>query len=67
MHICSSSSSKCGNRLKVMLLLGYALREFFSKANTFSWFLLEEKVGIIPVICMFICKIKINLLICLMN
>ena len=44
MHFCSSSSFKCGNILKVMLLLGYDLRELFSKINTFSWFLLEEKV-----------------------
>ena len=50
MHFCSSSNSKCGNKLKVILFLGYALREFFSKVNTFSWFLLEEKVGIIPII-----------------
>ena len=50
MHFCSLSSSKCGNKLKVILLLGYALREFFSKVNTFPWFLLEEKVGIIPII-----------------
>ena len=67
MHFCSSSSSKYGNRLKVMLLLGYVLREFFPKVNDFSWFLLEEKVGIILVICLFIYKIKINLLIYLMN
>ena len=52
MPFCSSSSSKCGNRLKVMLFLGYALREFFPKVNIFSWFLLEEKVGIILVICL---------------
>ena len=52
MHFCFSSSSKCGNRLKVMLFLGYALREFFPKVNIFSWFLLEEKVGIISVICL---------------
>ena len=67
MHFCSSSSSKCGNRLKVMLLLGDALREFFPKVNTFSWFLQEEKVGTITVICLFICKIKINLIIYSMN
>ena len=67
MHFCSSSSSRCGNRLKVMLLLGYAVRGFFPKVNTFSWFLLEEKVGIIPVICLFIFKRKINLLIYSMN